>query len=60
MVNDKILPDQTIPAEIALQQKIGDVVRMAFSASTANVVELRVWGLKILDQVLKVRLLTLT
>uniref|UniRef100_A0A093VA73 Pof6 interactor protein 1 n=1 Tax=Talaromyces marneffei PM1 TaxID=1077442 RepID=A0A093VA73_TALMA len=53
MVNDKILPDQTIPAEVALQQKIGDVVRMAFSASTANVVELRVWGLKILDQVLK-------
>lgn len=60
MVNDKILPDQTIPAEVALQQKIGDVVRMAFSASTANVVELRVWGLKILDQVLKVRQPTLT
>jgi HEAT repeat-containing protein 5 len=54
MVNDKILPDQSIPAEIALQQKIGDVIRMAFSASTANVVELRVWGLKILDRVLKV------
>ncbi|KAH8695099.1 armadillo-type protein [Talaromyces proteolyticus] len=53
MVNDKILPDQTIPAEAALQQNIGDIVRMAFSASTANVIELRVWGLKILDQILK-------
>ncbi|KAL1970296.1 hypothetical protein VTN77DRAFT_5456 [Rasamsonia byssochlamydoides] len=53
IVNDKILPDQTIPAEAALQHKVGDIIRMAFSASTANVVELRVWGLKILDQVLK-------
>ncbi|KAL4927470.1 AP-1 complex accessory protein LAA1 [Aspergillus undulatus] len=53
LVQETILPDQTIPAELALQQKVGDIVRMAFSASTANVVELRVWGLKILDQVLK-------
>ncbi|KAL1960034.1 hypothetical protein VTO42DRAFT_206 [Malbranchea cinnamomea] len=53
IVNNEILPDQTIPAEEALQDKVGDIVRMAFSASTANVVELRVWGLKILDQVLK-------
>ncbi|KAL2815975.1 armadillo-type protein [Aspergillus granulosus] len=53
LVQEAILPDQTIPAELALQQKVGEVVRMAFSASTANVVELRVWGLKILDQVLK-------
>ncbi|KAL3430373.1 armadillo-type protein [Aspergillus tetrazonus] len=53
LVQEAILPDQTIPAELALQQKVGDIVRMAFSASTANVIELRVWGLKILDQVLK-------
>ncbi|KAL4872069.1 hypothetical protein BDV12DRAFT_5940 [Aspergillus spectabilis] len=53
LVQEAILPDRTIPAELALQQKVGDIVRMAFSASTANVVELRVWGLKILDQVLK-------
>ncbi|KAI9934054.1 hypothetical protein MW887_005127 [Aspergillus wentii] len=52
-VQAAILPDQTIPAELALQQNVGDVVRMAFSASTANVIELRVWGLKIIDQVLK-------
>lgn len=51
-VQEAILPDQTIPAEIALQAKVGDIVRMAFSASTANVIELRVWGLKIIDQVL--------
>jgi hypothetical protein len=53
-VQEAILPDQTIPAELALQHKVGDIVRMAFSASTANVIELRVWGLKIIDQVLKV------
>ncbi|KAL2786846.1 armadillo-type protein [Aspergillus keveii] len=53
LVQEAILPDQTVPAELALQQKVGEVVRMAFSASTANVVELRVWGLKILDQILK-------
>ncbi|PYH94241.1 HEAT repeat protein [Aspergillus ellipticus CBS 707.79] len=53
IVQEAILPDQTIPAELALQQKVGDIVRMAFSASTANVIELRVWGLRIIDQVLK-------
>jgi hypothetical protein len=51
-VQEAILPDQAIPAELALQSKVGDIVRMAFSASTANVIELRVWGLKIIDQVL--------
>ncbi|KAK2747103.1 hypothetical protein FQN57_002358 [Myotisia sp. PD_48] len=52
MVKAAILPDQTIPAEAALQEKVGEIVRMAFSASTANVIDLRIWGLKILDQVL--------
>lgn len=52
-VQEAILPDQAIPAEVALQSKVGDIVRMAFSASTANVIELRVWGLKIIDQVLR-------
>ncbi|KAJ9642042.1 hypothetical protein H2199_005257 [Coniosporium tulheliwenetii] len=41
------------PAEIALQQRVADVVRIAFSASTAGVVELRIRGLRIIDQVLK-------
>lgn len=55
-VQEAILPDQTVPAELALQHKVGDIVKMAFSASTANVIELRVWGLRIIDQVLKVRI----
>lgn len=45
--------DSTSPAEMALQKKVADIIRMAFSASTSNVVELRVWGLKIIDSVLK-------
>jgi HEAT repeat-containing protein 5 len=53
LVAQAMLPDRTIPAETALQSKIADVVRMAFSASTATVIELRIWGLKILDQILK-------
>ncbi|KAF6827022.1 hypothetical protein CMUS01_09180 [Colletotrichum musicola] len=40
-------------AQLALQNKIADVVRMAFSASTSSVLELRVWGLKIIGAVLK-------
>ncbi|KAJ5205442.1 Armadillo-like helical [Penicillium cf. griseofulvum] len=51
-VQEAILPDSAIPAELALQKNVGDIVRMAFSASTANVIELRIWGLKIIDQVL--------
>ncbi|KKA31047.1 hypothetical protein TD95_002972 [Thielaviopsis punctulata] len=37
----------------ALQTRIGDVVRMAFSASTSSVLELRIWGLKIIGAVLR-------
>ena len=40
-------------AQTALQNKIADVVRMAFSASTSGVVEQRIWGLKIIAAVLK-------
>lgn len=46
-------PDRVIFAEEVLQSKVADVVRVAFSASTANVVELRIWGLRIIDQILK-------
>ena len=53
IVSKEILPDQHIPAEVALQAKIGDIVRMAFSASTGNVVELRVLGLRTINQVLQ-------
>ena len=54
LVTKARLPDQTIPAEAALQSKIAEIVRMAFSASTADVNELRIWGLRIIDQILKV------
>jgi hypothetical protein len=43
------------PCVAALQHRVADVVRIAFSASTAGVVQLRIRGLKIIDQVLKVR-----
>lgn len=42
--------------ERRIVEKIGEVIKMAFSASTSNVVELRLCGLKIIDQVLKVRM----
>lgn len=38
----------------ALQYKIADVIRLAFLASTASVVELQVSGLRLIDQVLRV------
>ena len=41
------------PAQSALQNKIADVVRMAFSASTSGVLDQRIWGLKIIGAVLK-------
>lgn len=39
--------------EAALQQRVADVIRIAFSASTAGVASLRVVGMQIIDQVLK-------
>ncbi|KAL6246356.1 hypothetical protein RBB50_006592 [Rhinocladiella similis] len=45
--------DRVIHAEEVLQAKVAEVVRVAFSASTANVVELRIWGLRLIDQILK-------
>ena len=38
----------------ALQNRIADVIRLAFLASTASVVELQVGGLRLIDQILKV------
>lgn len=45
------------PAVQELQQKVADVVRIAFSASTSGVVQLRIQGLKIVDHILKVFLI---
>lgn len=46
-------PQGPTPTEMVLQQKVADIIRIAFSASTSNIVELRIWGLKIIDLVLK-------
>lgn len=54
MVSREMIPDETVQCEQALQESVGDVIKMAFSASTSNIIELRVWGLKIIDQILKV------
>ncbi|KAI9711276.1 MAG: hypothetical protein M1820_002263 [Bogoriella megaspora] len=53
MVAKDTLTRQESSAELELQQKVGDVVRIAFSASTASVVDLRIVGLRIIDQLLK-------
>ncbi|KAL2432530.1 HEAT repeat-containing protein 5B [Exophiala dermatitidis] len=53
IIQAAISQDRVIPAEEALQSKVADVVRVAFSASTADVVQLRIWGLRILDHILK-------
>lgn len=53
IVKESAVNDE-IPALTSLQQRVADVVRVAFSASTANVVDLRILGLHIVDQVLKV------
>ena len=47
--------DPSSPAGSVLQNRIADVIRLAFLASTASVVELQVGGLRLIDQVLKVR-----
>ncbi len=39
----------------ALQQSIADVIRMAFLASTSSVVELCIWGLRLINQILTVK-----
>lgn len=40
-------------AELQLQGKVADVIRMAFSASTTGVIALRIRGLQIINQLLK-------
>lgn len=42
------------PSIALLQPRIGDIVRIAFSASTASVVELRIQGVQIIGRVLQV------
>lgn len=53
IVSKATISEGTATAQLALQKKVAEIIRVAFSASTSNVVELRVWGLKIIDMVLK-------
>ncbi|KAI1344285.1 armadillo-type protein [Xylariaceae sp. FL0016] len=53
LINKDIATNGESPAQVALQSKIADVIRMAFSASTSSVLELRIWGLKIIGAVLR-------
>lgn len=53
IVSKELAANGETSAYVALQNKIADVVRMAFSASTSSVLELRIWGLKIIGAVLK-------
>jgi hypothetical protein len=53
MVSKEAAFREEAPCVMALQKRVADVVRIAFSASTAGVVQLRIRGLKIIDQVLK-------
>ncbi|KAI4263605.1 MAG: hypothetical protein L6R42_001258 [Xanthoria sp. 1 TBL-2021] len=46
--------DSNSTAGHTLQTKVGDVIRMAFHASTSSVVELRVGGLKLINQILMI------
>ncbi|KAH8160911.1 hypothetical protein CIB48_g7338 [Xylaria polymorpha] len=53
LITKDIATNGESPAQPALQSKIADVIRTAFSASTSSVLELRIWGLKIIGAVLK-------
>ena len=54
MVAKNALVDDESAALASLQHNVADVVKIAFSASTAGVVDLRIRGLRILDLILKV------
>ncbi|PSR94602.1 armadillo-type protein [Coniella lustricola] len=53
LINKDVMTNGESAAQTALQARIADVVRMAFSASTSGVLEQRIWGLKIIGAVLK-------
>ena len=53
-VGKEIETDPPSEAGQALQQRISEIIRLAFLASTASVVELRVKGMRLIDQVLTI------
>ena len=56
MIGKDMESDSESAAGHALQNRIAEVIRLAFLASTASVVELQVGGLRLIDQVLKVHI----
>ncbi|KAL8922563.1 MAG: hypothetical protein Q9208_005066 [Pyrenodesmia sp. 3 TL-2023] len=53
VAKDLDLDPESSPGQV-LQSKVGDVIRVAFHASTSSVVELRVGGLRLINQILKI------
>ncbi|KAH9883894.1 ARM repeat-containing protein [Xylariomycetidae sp. FL2044] len=53
LIGKDIATNGESPAQHVLQGRVADVIRMAFSASTSNVLELRIWGLKMIGAVLR-------
>jgi hypothetical protein len=53
LVMKAISSAENTAAELAMQQKVADIIRMAFSASTAGIVEIRILGLKTIELVLR-------
>lgn len=55
MIGADLEDDPESLAGLILQNRVADVIRLAFLASTASVVELQVGGLRLIDRILKVR-----
>ena len=53
-IGREIETDSSSTAGQALQQRISEIIRLAFLASTASVVELRVKGMRLIDQILTI------
>ncbi len=54
MIGKDMESDPNSASGHALQNKVAEVIRLAFLASTASVVELQVGGLQLIDKILKV------
>lgn len=58
MVSKETSVREDFPALDALQVQVGEVIKIAFSASTADVGVLRIQGLRVIDRILKVSFLS--
>ena len=53
VAKDAAINDESPNIDV-LQPRIADIIKLAFSASTANVVEIRIQGIQILDSILQI------